>query len=84
MPKTAYLVDVDGQVKSLEMLAVMNLVTLDGSIPTMDAVETSLRVLDESFRVSLIYGGALVSLLAVLVLSLTVCLLVTELQKARP
>ena len=57
----------DGQAKSpMKLLATTSLVTLDGSIAIMDNVETSLRVLDESFRVSLIFGGALVALLAVL------------------
>ncbi len=75
----------DGQVKSpMKLLATTTLTTLDGGIATMDDIETTIRVmLDESFRVSLILGGVFVALLAVLVLTLMVCLLVTELQKAR-
>ncbi len=74
----------DEQVKSpMKLLATTNLVALYGSMAIMDDVVTALRALDESFRVSLIFGGALVPLLAVLVFSLSVCLLVAELQKAR-
>ena len=62
----------------------MNLETFDSGIATLDGVVSGLRVLDESFRIFLIFGGAFVALLVVLVLSLMVCLLVAELQKARP
>ncbi|MCH8244167.1 MAG: hypothetical protein IH897_16385 [Planctomycetes bacterium] len=67
----------------MKLLATTSLVTLDGSIAIMDNVETSLRVLDESFRVSLIFGGALVALLAVLALAPYVSVLVAEFRKAR-
>ena len=62
----------------------MNLETFDFGIATLDDVATGLRVLDESFRISLILGGTFVALLAVLVLLLSFSLLLTELQKARP
>ncbi len=68
----------------MEVLAAMNLETFDSGIATLDDVATGLRVLDESFRISLILGGAFVALLAVLVLLLSFCLLVTELRKGRP
>ena len=69
---------------SVEVLAAMNLETFDSAIATLDNVATGLRVLDESFRISLILGGTFVALLAVLVLLLSFSLLLTELQKARP
>ena len=65
----------------MRLLATTNLVPLHGSIAIMDDVEVGLRVLDESFRISLIFGGALVALFAVLALSLYVGLLVAELKK---
>ena len=75
---------IDGQVKSpMKLLATTTLTTWDGSIATMDDIETTIRVLDESFRVSLILGGVFAGLLAVLVFSLYVALLVTELRKSR-
>ena len=61
----------------------MNLETIDSGIATLDDVVSGLRVLDESFRISLIFGGAFVALLAVLILLLSFCLLVTELRKGR-
>ncbi len=61
----------------------MNLETFDSGIATLDDFATGLRVLDESFRISLIFGGTFVALLAVLVLMLSFCLLVTELRKGR-
>ncbi len=61
----------------------MNLVTFDAGITTVDDVVAGLRVLDESFRIALIFGGAFVALLAVLVFFLSFYLLVTELQEAR-
>ena len=68
---------------SVEVLAAMNLETIDSGIATLDDVVSGLRVLDESFRISLIFGGAFVALLAVLILLLSFCLLVTELRKGR-
>ena len=65
----------------MNLLMVSSLVTSHGSVATVDDVNMGLRVLDENFRDSLILGGALVALLAVLVLVLYTCLLVTELQK---
>ena len=67
----------------MKLLATSNLVTLHGSIATMDDGETQLRVLDESFRIALVFGGAIVFLFAVLALAIYVCLLVSELQKGR-
>lgn len=67
----------------MKLLATISPVTLHGSIATMDDVETGLRVLDESFRISLIFGGAPVALFAVLALSLYAGLLVAEFRKGR-
>ena len=65
----------------MKLLATTNIVPSHGSIAIMDDGEAGQRVLDESFIISLILSGALVALLAVLVLVLYTCLLVTELQK---
>ena len=67
----------------MKLLATTNLVTWHGSIATMDDVETAFRALDESFRITLIVGGALFVLLAVSVFFLYGCLLVAELRKGR-
>ena len=65
------------------MLATTDLVPLHGTLVTMDDFETGRRLVDESFGISLILGGAIVALLGVLVFVLYTCLLVTELQKVR-
>ena len=67
----------------MNLLLTISPVTLHGSMAIMDDVETGLRVLDESFRVSLIFGGALVALLAVLALAPYVSVLVAEFRKVR-
>ena len=68
---------------SVEVLAAMNPLTFDAGIATMDDVKMGIQVLDESFRFFVILGGVFVGFLAVLVFSLYIALLVTELRKAR-
>ena len=53
----------------MQVLATTNLVPLHGSIAIMDDDEAGWRMLDESFGISLSFGGAIVALLAVLVFS---------------
>ncbi len=65
---------------SVEQLLAMNFLTSDPGAATQDEVETGLWVLEEAFEMSMILGGTLVAMLAILVLLLSSCLFVTELR----
>ena len=65
----------------MNVLATTNLVTLHGSLVTMDDFETGRCFVDEGFGISRVLGGALGASLPLLVFVLYTCLLVTELQK---
>ena len=67
----------------MKLFTITTLVAFAAGIAAVDGVEMGIQVLDESFRISVIFGGVFVGFLAVLVFSLYIALLVTELRKSR-
>ena len=62
-----------GDETPMNLLMVSSIVTLHGTLVAMDDFETGRRLVDESFGISLVLGGAFVALLAVLVFFLYTC-----------
>ncbi len=66
----------------MKLFTITNLVTIDAGIVTVDDVVTGIPMIYENIRISVIFGGVCVALLAVLVFSLYVSLFDAEFRKA--
>ena len=67
----------------MKLFSMTSLVAFNIGNATAVDVEMGIRVLDESFRISVIIGGVFVTFLAVMVFFLHVGLLVTEFRKVK-